>query len=458
MIDASLSEQLADWQLARRQSGFASADLHAARLLVLDWLGSALAGLGTDTGHIFLEYARLQPPGRVTLLGLTEGRSVEVAALCNGALSHIVEMDDVERESVTHPGAVVIPAALAVAERVGVSGLEFLAAVVVGYEVMVRIGEAVGAEHYVHFHNTSTCGVYGAAAAAGWLLGLDRERLVWALGNAGTQAAGLWQFNDDGALTKPLHPGRAAANGVLAATLSRLGLTGARKILEGERGFFAGLAPQGDPQRVVAHLGEPTESLRIHRISIKPHASCRHTHAAIDAALALRARLPADAVIIAATVATYRAALALCDKPDPHTVTDAKFSLQYCVAAALHHGQVGLAEFAPTALADSTVRKLLPAIQVAVDEAREAAYPACWSAAVSLTLADGQVLQASQEQPRGDPENPLTTPELEAKFRLLADYGKVDRQQAERLLGWLRGLEAPVPFDSGPLRQVAGGN
>ena len=238
------------------QTGFAAADIEAARLLVLDWLGSALAGIGTDTGRIFLEYARLQPAGKVTLLGLSEGRSVEVAALVNGALSHIVEMDDVERESVTHPGAVVVPAALAVAERVGASGLELLAAVVAGYEIMVRVGAALGAEHYYHFHNTSTAGVFGAAAAAGWLLDLDRDRLVWALGNAGTQASGLWQFNDEGALTKPLHPGRAAANGVLAATLSRLGLTGARHILEGERGFFAGLAPRGDPQQVVAHLGE----------------------------------------------------------------------------------------------------------------------------------------------------------------------------------------------------------
>ena len=121
MIESTLSEQLADWQLARRGDGFGAADREAARLLVLDWLGSALAGLGTDTGRIFLEYARQQPAGRVTLLGLDEGRSVEVAALCNGAVSHIVEMDDVERASVTHPGAVVVPAALAMAERTGAS-------------------------------------------------------------------------------------------------------------------------------------------------------------------------------------------------------------------------------------------------------------------------------------------------------------------------------------------------
>lgn len=455
MLEASLTERLADWQLARRQTGFAAADIEAARLLVLDWLGSALAGIGTDTGRIFLEYARLQPAGKVTLLGLSEGRSVEVAALVNGALSHIVEMDDVERESVTHPGAVVVPAALAVAERVGASGLELLAAVVAGYELMVRVGAALGAEHYYHFHNTSTAGVFGAAAAAGWLLGLDRDRLVWALGNAGTQASGLWQFNDEGALTKPLHPGRAAANGVLAATLSRLGLTGARHILEGERGFFAGLAPRGDPQQVVAHLGEADEPLRVRKISIKPHASCRHTHAPIDAALALRAQLPADAAIAAVRVSTYKAALTLCDKPDPRSSADAKFSLQFCVASALLRGQVGLTEFSDAALADKAVRALLPRIEVAIDAARESAYPGCWSAAIEVTLADGRSFKAAQDRPKGDPENPLSVPELEAKFRNLAAAGGAHSGQVERLLDWLRALARPEPLDPLPLRELA---
>nr|ART40299.1 K324 [uncultured bacterium] len=455
MLETSLTERLADWQLARRQTGFAAADIEAARLLVLDWLGSALAGLGTATGRIFLEYARLQPAGKVTLLGLPEGRSVEVAALVNGALSHIVEMDDVERESVTHPGAVVVPAALAVAERVGASGLDLLAAVVAGYEIMVRVGSALGAEHYYHFHNTSTAGVFGAAAAAGWLLDLDRDRLVWALGNAGTQASGLWQFNDEGALTKPLHPGRAAANGVLAATLSRLGLTGARNILEGERGFFAGLAPRGDPQRVVTHLGDVDEPLCVRRISIKPHASCRHTHAPIDAALGLRAQLPANPAITAVHISTYKAALTLCDKADPHTAPDAKFSLQFCAASALLRGRVGLAEFSDAALVDKDLRAVLPRIEVTVDPAREAAYPGCWSAAVRVTLADGRSFQAAQERPKGDPENPLTEAELETKFRGLAAAGGVQTDQIEHLLDWLRTLASPAPLDPRPLRGLA---
>ena len=455
MIESTLSEQLADWQLARRGDGFGAADREAARLLVLDWLGSALAGLGTDTGRIFLEYARQQPAGRVTLLGLDEGRSVEVAALCNGAVSHIVEMDDVERASVTHPGAVVVPAALAMAERTGASGRDLLCAVVAGYEIMVRVGTALGPEHYYHFHNTATAGAFGAAAAAGWLLNLDRERLVWALGNAGTQAAGLWQFNEEGALTKPLHPGRAAANGVLAATLSRLGLTGARRIMEGERGFFAGLAPRGEPLKVVEHLGEPGESLRVHAISIKPHASCRHTHAPIDAAIALHAQLASVDDIETVSVDTYRAALTLCDKPDPHSAPDAKFSLQYCVATALRHGRVGLTQFDPAALSDPTVRALLGRVSVTVDPAREAAYPATWSAGVTVRLRDGRTVQATQERPKGDPENPLSATELTDKFRQLAAYGSLDASQTGQALQWLQDLDSTQSLTMATLRAAA---
>ena len=449
MIESTLSEQLADWQLARRGDGFGAADREAARLLVLDWLGSALAGLGTDTGRIFLEYARQQPAGRVTLLGLDEGRAVEVAALCNGAVSHIVEMDDVERASVTHPGAVVVPAALAMAERTGASGRDLLCAVVAGYEIMVRVGTALGPEHYYHFHNTATAGAFGAAAAAGWLLNLDRDRLVWALGNAGTQAAGLWQFNEEGALTKPLHPGRAAANGVLAATLSRLGLTGARHIMEGERGFFAGLAPRGEPLKVVEHLGEPGESLRVHAISIKPHASCRHTHAPIDAAIALHAQLASVDDIETVSVDTYRAALTLCDKPDPHSAPDAKFSLQYCVATALRHGRVELRQ------ADPTVRALLGRVSVTVDPAREAAYPATWSAGVTVRLRDGRTVQATQERPKGDPENPLSATELTDKFRQLAAYGSLDASQTGQALQWLQDLDSTQSLTMATLRAAA---
>ncbi|NOX63241.1 MAG: MmgE/PrpD family protein [Chloroflexi bacterium] len=433
----SLTETLAEWLVQTRAAGFSEETLAIARDYTLDWLGSALAGHATEAGAMLREYAQLQPSGPCRVLGLSRGCGAETAAFVNGALSHIVEMDDIDRGSVVHPAAVIMPAALAVAEREAARGRDFLAAVVAGYEIAIRVGEAVGKAHYRYFHNTATCGVFGAAAAAGWLLGLNAEQFVWALGNAGTQAAGLWEFNREGAMSKHLHPGRAAANGVLAADLAALGFTAARRILEGERGFFAATAADAKPSRVLAGLGEA--ELKIKGVSIKPHASCRHTHSTIDAALRLRERAADLQNIDRVTVETYQAALALCNNPDPRTARAAKFSLQYCVASALRRGRVGLSDFSPQTIMDPNLRELMARVRVRVAPEFEARYPAAWPARVRVDWEDGRMLEETVEHPKGDPENPLTRSELEAKFRELTAFGGFGRE-TEAWLDWVNGL------------------
>ncbi|HEU0116305.1 MAG TPA: MmgE/PrpD family protein, partial [Thermomicrobiales bacterium] len=317
----TLTERLADAMLRQTAAGIDAETLAAGRRFVLDWLGCAIAGTATPAGAMLIAEGASRGPGPAAVLGVVEGRDAETAALVNGGLAHIVEMDDLDRASVVHPGCVVMPAALAAAEERGADGRIFLTAVVAGYEAASRIGAAVGQSHYAYWHNTATCGAYGAAAAAGVVLGLDPEQLVWALGNAGSIAGGLWQFNHDGAMTKHLHAGRAAANGVLAARLAARGFTGARAILEGPQGLFAAASRDARPERVVAGLdglGGETP-WRIHGVSIKPHASCRHTHPAVDAAIALRDELPAaaDDAVREALVETYGAALAVTNAPEP---------------------------------------------------------------------------------------------------------------------------------------------
>jgi len=453
----TLTEQLVAALKQRRDELYDEPTQALSRYYLLDWLGSAIGGMATDTGKAFLNYGLPLAEGRSTVLGLESGRSTEVAALVNGALSHIVEMDDVERVSVIHPAAVIIPAALAAADEVGANAEQLLAAIAAGYEVAIRIGGAVGSRHYFHFHNTSTCGVFGAAMAAGYLYQLDQQQLVWALGNAGTQAAGLWEFNTEGAQSKPLHTGRAAANGVLAAMLARGGISGARRILEGERGFFAGMAPEGHAPRVVERLDGP---LKIAEVSIKPHASCRHTHAPIDAALQLREQLLSKSAdgklnnILSVDVAVYKAAEVLCNKPDPSSVADAKFSLQYCVATALLVGQVGLEQFAAKGLQADDVRQLLDSVSVTVDDIHESRYPECWSATVTVTLHRGETLAVEIANPKGDPENPLSQTELEQKFRLLAEYGLTDESAAkttDKLLTWVSALVGTSMVNTYPL-------
>ena len=435
----SLTEQLARWLLAQKATGIPVAALEHARLYLMDWLGSALAGHATDPGRHLLHYAADQPAGAVAIVGSDLARGPEVAALVNGGLSHILEMDDLDRGSVVHPGAVVIPAALSAAAQAGASGRDMLAAIVAGYEVAIRIGESVGDKHYYYFHNTSTCGVFGAAAAAGWLLGLDEQQLVWALGNAGTQAAGLWQFNADGDMSKHLHAGRAAASGLLAATLAARGFTGARRILEGRRGFFAATAPGARPQQVVAGLEPRPDAYRLEAVSIKPHASCRHAHPATDAALALRPQLRSR-LIEEVTIETYQAAIDLCDNADPQTPYAAKFSLHYCVATALRRGDAGLEAFSEDAIWEPAVRDLLPRITVALNPTFDARYPQTWPSSVALRLGDGAELSHTVAAPKGDPENPLTRAELEAKFRRLAAFGG-HGEESEAWLQWIASLD-----------------
>ena len=434
----SLTEQLAGWLLAQKRTGIPAATIERARGYLLDWLGSALAGHGTEPGRQLLDYAAEQPSGTVPVVGSEMARGADVATLVNGGLSHIVEMDDLDRGSVVHPAAVVMPAALAAAKQTNASGRELLSAIVAGYEVAIRIGEAVGKEHYFYFHNTSTCGVFGAAAAAGWILGLTQQQMVWALGNAGTQAGGLWQFNADGAMSKHLHAGRAAANGHLAATLAAKGFTGARGILEGPRGFFAATAPDARPEHVVDGLKLHPDAYRLQGVSIKPYASCRHTHAAIDAALAIRPQLH-DRPVETVLVETYQAALNLCDNAQPSTPYAAKFSLQYCIASALQRGSVGLEAFQYESIHDPDLRAFLPRVTGRANAVYDAHYPQAWQARVEVRLEDGSELSHTVTAPKGDPENPMAPTELETKFRRLAAFGGHE-EQSETWLRWVAAL------------------
>ena len=419
-MSVSLTEQLAGFLAETRLEMIPSEVLEAARVYVLDWLGSALAGSQASAGQMLGRYAARQPGGEATAFGLPRGRSPAVAALHNGGVSHILEMDDLERASVTHPGCVVIPAALALAEARGSSGREFLAAVVLGYEIVIRVGEAVGKRHYYYWHNTATCGTFGAAAAAGWLLGLSAEQHVWSLGNAGTQSSGLWQFLPDGAMSKHLHAGHAASGGLLAAELAQEGFTGPRQILEGERGFFAATAPDARPQRVVAGLDLGMRQYKLSGVSFKPYPSCRHTHPAVDAALRVHARLNGDAEagrIQQVQIDSYQAALDLCDNPAPLHPYQAKFSLQYCVGRALLQGRLTLPDFEPERLGETAIQALIGRTTTRLETAMDERYPREWPSRVTVTLTDGRTVAETVDNPKGDPENPLSAAESALKFR-----------------------------------------
>ena len=397
-------------------------DLGAAAAYVLDAVACAVGGRVTTAGRILGDWADERGTGVLTEASRVAG------------LVHVLEMDDLHRESVTHPGCVVVPAAWAVATADGRSGRELLTAVLRGYEVMARIGASVGPGHYRIWHNTATCGPFGSAAAAGSLWGLDADRMVWALGNAGTQAAGLWQFLDEGAMSKHLHAAHAAEAGVTSAALARRGFTGPARILEGDRGFYRAMCPDPDPGRLDADPDGPWE---LALTSIKPWPSCRHTHPAVDAALELHDAV-ADRAVGQIAIETYDAALALCDRVRPTSEYEAKFSLQYCVATAVRSGRVDLKAFGEEER--GVYEGNPPEVRVsAVPEFREA-YPDRWGARVMVELEGGERVSASRQACLGDPEAPLSAERMGEKALGLLVHGGMSPDEARAFAESVREL------------------
>jgi len=286
-----------------RRKPITDADMQAAALFTLDACANAIGGRQTDAGRILLQWGADHP---------IQASSRSFVA---GALTHILETDDLHRASVTHPGCVTVPVAMALGAKRQVSGVELLHSVLHGYEAMCRVGNAVGPTHYRVWHNTATCGPFGSAMVAASLLQLTDVQTQHALGNAGTQSSGLWEFLDTGAMSKHLHAGRAAESGLLAAELAALGFTGPPAILEGKKGFFAGACPDAIPARVLA---DPASEWQLVGTSIKPWPSCRHTHPAIDAALEVHARLAGRAIRDVQAL-VYQAAIDVCDRPNPQS-------------------------------------------------------------------------------------------------------------------------------------------
>ena len=396
--------------------------VEATKLYFLDWLGSAYAGSPSEPSRIMSNLVEeLGGVPEATVISSRRRTSCLYAALANAASSHAVEMDDLDRRSIYHPAAPIMPAALAVAERQQKSGAEFIRAIVLGYEASIRIGEAVNPSHYQYWHTTGTVGTFGAAVAAAVLLGLNFEQTVWALGSAGTQAAGLWEFLVDGAMSKQLHPAKAAMNGVLSALLAERGFSGATRILEGEKGFCQATASSYDLGKVTEGLKPGMSAYKISQVSFKQHASCRHTHSAIDATLSLVAQhhlLPGD--IRSVRVKIYRGAMDLIGKVEANTPYAAKFNLPYCVAVAAIYQSVGLDKFTDAFLRDARVRSLMERVRLEVDSGLDVFYPEKWPTVVEMVTTGGQKLVSRVDYPKGDPENPLSRDELRAKFRALA--------------------------------------
>lgn len=390
--------------------------------LVLDLLGVAVRGSAEPSSRSVAAFARaVCATGGASVIGGGFATDALWATLANGAAAHAVEMDDVTTVSSLHPGTVVIPAALAVAEERGSATPELLTAIVAGYEVMMRVGNALGAASAYRrgFHPTGVAGVFGATAAAGYLLGLSAGQLTHALGIAGTMAAGSLEYLSDGSWTKRLNPGWAAHAGTSAATLAAQGFTGPATVFEGRLGLLRGYSDEPDPQLLVDQLGE---SFQIMRVSIKPYACCRYNHGLIDCVLALRRAhtiAPSDVETIRLGILRAGAplvAIPIEQKRAPRNVVDAQFSAPFAAVVALVRGAAGIAEYTQATVDDPLVRSLLLRTDCHQDPTLDALYPHQWPAAVEIRLRDGRTLSARTDYPLGEPENPVSLDGLLAKF------------------------------------------
>ncbi|HEX4234085.1 MAG TPA: MmgE/PrpD family protein [Caldimonas sp.] len=443
MSDNAPGEQLAAFAAALRTEAIPAFVLERAEDLMVDWLGSALAGKGARQVETIARFAERMGPadGPSEVLIHRRGTSPLVAAMANAAASHVAEQDDLHNGSVLHPATVVFPPALAVAQALGTSGDELLAAVVAGYEVGIRVGEFLGRSHYTVFHTTGTAGTLAAAAATGRLLGLDGEQMAHAFGSAGTQAAGLWEFLREGADSKQLHTAHAAAAGLTAAHLAADGFTGAKRIFDGRQGMAVGLSRDADATRLVDRLGS---RWALPETSFKFHASCRHTHPAADALLAaMRANdLRADDIDAVVAHVHQGAIDVLGPVVVPQSVHQSKFSIGTVLAMVAIHGHAGLTDF-DAHWRDADVAAFRARVAMRLDAAVDAAYPARWIGKVTLRAKDGRTFEQRVDEPKGDPGNTLDRGELEDKAHRLAAYRDgASRAEMARAIERIRNLRA----------------
>ncbi len=407
--------------------------------LLVDWVGSALAGKGARAVESVAKFAaNMTPvqnqayPGSAEILIHRTHSSPMFAAMVNAAASHVVEQDDVHNASVFHPATVVFSPALAVAQAIGASGQEFLTACVAGYEVGIRVGEFLGRSHYKIFHTTGTAGSLAAAAAVGRLLHLTPEQMLHAFGSAGTQAAGLWEFLRDAADSKQLHTAHAASTGLMSAYLAKDGFTGAKHILEGPQGMAAGMSTDADVTKLTQGLGT---RFATEETSFKYHASCRHTHPAADALLKVMQdnQLNIDQIARVITHVHQGAIDVLGPVVDPKTVHQSKFSMGTVLALAARFGYAGLNEF-ESSFSSEDIQAFCQKVEMVLDPEVDQAYPRKWIGKVTVTTNDGKTYNGRVDDPKGDPDNTLSRSEIEDKAIRLALFSKAATEVEMRTL------------------------
>lgn len=415
----------------------------AMKQYLLDTIGCGIYGAQTPwakTVNSFILEQGGRPESTLWLEGFRG--PANTVALGLGVMMHSFELDDYHSGAKLHPGAVVLPAAWTIAERQGASGRDLLRALVAGYEVTIRTSLAAGTLSLRRrgWHITGICGTFGAAVAAGQLLGLDSVQMANALGLAGTQSAGLFAFNCDGANSKRLHPGRSAQSGVLAAELAGRGFTGPTAVFEYDDGGFCQTFSDD------VHLELLTQGLGSEfvtaSVSMKPYSCCGSTHSSIDAVRWLARTYNIQPQDVEEIVVANHSVVQLQTSwwYEPVSPMQAQMNIEYCVAVALAEGNAGPQQFTTEKIADPRLVDLAHKVRFEIDPDIEQIYPRAFPGRVAIRLRDGRTVEHYVPGPKGSPENPMTLDEVADKFHLLVDP-ILGRARAERLAALVAELE-----------------
>ena len=408
---------------------------------LLDWFTAGWSGMEMAGAPAMREalLASVPAPGPAAVFGGAPALPV-VAAPANAAVAHLREIDDAHRAAMLHPGVVAVSPVLALAAALPLTQRQVIAGIVAGYEVALRVGEALGAGHAALSHATATAGALGAAAAAGTVLGLSPAQLHHALGLAATQAAGTWQLVDDEAHeSKSLHPAFAVRNGMMAAAAAHAGLPGARAFLTGKRGLYALLAGDG-PLEVLRPGGDEPD--RINTVTVKAWPSCAQIFTPLDALRALMDEHRFGAAEVGALeVENFPPALKIAGVDWPAKASETPFSLRYVLAALLRAGRLGIQEMEFPALDDPLLLDLARRIGVRTNDAFQKLFPDRRPAQVSIMLKDGRCFSARRDLRRGDPEDPFDWTQLQQRMRAFAPA--MDDRAAAAITAWCEAFADP---------------
>lgn len=384
---------------------------------VLDVLGVICAGVRTNAASaVRSTFEGWGGREEATVIGSKRRLPSPHAAFLNTFAGRVHTFDDTYEDGPVHPGSTAVSAALAAAETENRSGAEFLAAALAGYETTVRVSSALGPSHYGSgFHNTGTCNVFGACAAAARACRLDAPAIADAVGLAGEAASGIRQYQIDGSMTDTaLNGARAAQTGVASVALQRAGLKGPHGVLDGGWGLLRVMARGGRAERLCEGLGS---TYFFEATSLKPYPSCRFTHGPLDELSAMRERHRLDPnAIESVEIATFRESIEVSDKPAIASASDAILSHQYVAARMLLDGEVTLRDFDASRLDEAPVRRLAERVRVVHDASLQAAYPSAWPHRITVSCADGRTFVAESLHPPGSGDTPLAYERVRAKF------------------------------------------